>query len=396
MFKRSINLSSLKNSFFLWGPRQAGKSSLLKVSFPEAIWIDLLKSENLIHYQQDRSRLRQAVRAQNPKASKWVVIDEVQKIPELLDEVHWLIENERVRFALCGSSARKLKRGHANLLGGRALRRELFGLSAHEIGKDFDLIRGLNHGFLPNHYIQDDYQDLLRSYCTDYLKEEIFAEGIVRNLPAFSSFLHVASFSDTAQVEFLNIAREVGVSAPTIKSYFEILEDTLIGQFIPSYRKRSKRRIQTSPKFYFFDVGIVNTLAKRGPMQAGSELFGKAFENWVFHELRCYKAYRNPDLDISFWKLSTGQEVDFILNDMEVAVEAKSSAKILDKHLKGLRELKPEHKSVKKRIVVSTETNARESDDGILILPAKEFVERLWSGDLLWKSRHWQIQALAK
>jgi predicted AAA+ superfamily ATPase len=382
MYKRSIDLSKIKSSFFLWGPRQAGKSSLLHLTYRDAVWIDLLQSENFIRYQQDPSRLREEL-SQNNVTGRWVVIDEVQKIPALLDEVHWLIENRKLKFALCGSSARKLKRGHANLLGGRALRRELFGFTAHELGHDFDLEKGLTRGFLPNHFLNDDYQDRLRSYCSDYLKEEIFAEGLVRNLPAFSNFLRVASFSDTEQVEFATIAGDVGVSAPTIRSYFEILEDTLIGEFVYAYRKRAKRRVQTSPKFYFFDIGVVNSLAKRGPITIDSELSGKAFENWVFHELRCYRSYRQPDLEISFWKLAGGREVDFILNDLECAIEVKSSSHINEKHLKGLRELKSEYPKVKRRIVVSNEKVSRKTSDGIEILSVSDFIETLWGDGFL-------------
>lgn len=355
---------------------------MLHLSFPKAVWVDLLLSENFIKYQQDPSRLRQELMSK-PRDQEWVVIDEVQKIPGLLDEVHWLIENYRLKFALCGSSARKLKRGHANLLGGRALRRELFGLTAVELGNAFDLEKILNRGFLPNHFENEDYADRLRSYCSDYLKEEIFAEGLVRNLPAFSAFLTVASFSDTEQVSFSNIASDVGVSAPTIKSYFEILEDTLIGQFVPAYRKRPKRRTQSSPKFHFFDVGVVNSLAKRKYVEKGSELFGKALENWVFHELRCFKAYNAPDLEISYWRLSDGREVDFILNDLECAIEVKGSEKISDKHLKGLRELKMEYPGVKRRIIVSTEAVSRVTSDGIEILSIKDFIARLWVGDFI-------------
>jgi predicted AAA+ superfamily ATPase len=381
MYKRSIDLSKIKSSFFLWGPRQAGKSSLLKASLPGAIYIDLLLSDNFIKFNQAPSRLREELLLRQDHDS-WVIIDEIQKVPALLDEVHWLIENRRFKFALCGSSARKLKRGHANLLGGRALRFELFGLTAFELKKDFDLETVLNRGFLANHVLHADYRDRLRSYCNDYLKEEIFAEGLVRNLPAFSSFLHVAAFSDTEQVEYATIASDVGVSAPTIKSYFEILEDTLIGQFLHPFRKRPKRRLQTAPKFYFFDVGVVNALAKRGYVEKKSELFGKTFENWIFHELRCFKSYRSPDLDIYFWKLSNGVEVDFILNDLECAIEVKAAEKITNKHLHGLRELKTEHPKVKRRLVVCTEETPRVTEDGIEILPYREFVNQLWSGKI--------------
>jgi predicted AAA+ superfamily ATPase len=381
MYKRITDLSSLKCSFFLWGPRQVGKSSLLHKLFPNAYWVDLLQSESFIKYQQQPSLLREEL-SSLPQKTEWVVIDEVQKIPILLNEIHWLIENKKMKFALCGSSARKLKRGHANLLGGRALRRELFGFTHDELGDDFDLEKLLNRGYIPNHYIQDDYLDRLRSYCSDYLKEEIFAEGLIRNLPAFSTFLNVASFSDTEQVEFASIASDVGVSAPTIKSYFEILEDTLVGQFLYPYRKRPKRRIQASPKFYFFDVGVVNSLTKRNQIEQGSELFGKAFENWIFHEIRCFKAYSKPELEITFWKLSNGHEVDFILNDLECAIEVKSASKISDKHLRGLRELKIEHPKTKRLILVCTEAISRRTSDGIEILNYKDFVLKLWQFEL--------------
>lgn len=378
MYKRSLDLDKIESSFFLWGPRQVGKTSLLKSSFPNAIWVDLLQSENFIKYQQDGSRLRQELLHSNSESKTWVVIDEIQKVPSLLDEVHWLIENRKMKFALCGSSARKVKRGHANLLGGRALRRELFGLTAIELGQGFCLPELLNRGYLPNHLLHDNYRDRLRSYCSDYLKEEIYEEGLVSNLPAFSTFLNVASFSDAEQVEFSNIAVDVGVSPPTIRSYFEILEDTLIGQFILAYRKRPKRRIQIAPKFYFFDVGVVNSLAKRGHIEHGSELFGKAFENWVFHELRSFKSYCEPDLEITFWKLSSGREVDFILNDLKCAIEVKSSERISEKHLKGLRELKIEHPKVKRRVVVCTEKVSRKTEDGIEILTVSDFCSQLW------------------
>lgn len=382
MYKRTLDLAKIESSFFLWGPRQVGKTSLLRASFPNAVWIDLLLSENFVKYQHNPSILTQELSLHHK--NDWVVIDEIQKVPELLDEVHWLIENQHLKFALCGSSARKVKRGHANLLGGRALRRELRGLTAFELGAEFDVTEVCNRGYIPNHYRHQDYKDRLRSYCSDYLKEEIYSEGIVRNLPAFSTFLNAACFSDTQQVEFASIARDVGVSAPTIKSYFEILEDTLIGQFIRSYRKKPKRRIQTSPKFYFFDIGVVNSLARRGRIEIGSELFGKAFENWVFHELRSFKAYHDRDMDFSFWKLSDGREVDFIINDLECAIEVKATEKVLDKHLKGLRELKNEYSKVKRRIVVCAEKVSRKTPDGIDILSVSDFILQLCEN-------HWQL-----
>jgi predicted AAA+ superfamily ATPase len=313
-----------------------------------------------------------------------VVIDEVQKVPALLDEVHWLIENFRsVRFALCGSSARKLKRGGANLLGGRAIRKHLFGLSAAEIGSGFDLARMLNQGYLPRHYSSSRVTALLDAYVSDYLKEEIAAEGLVRNLPVFSSFLPVAALSDAELVNFSTIARECGTSSHTIQSYFSILVDTYQGSWLPAFRKRPKRRVIGAPKFYFSDVGTVNYLAKRKSLSPGSELFGKAFENWIHHELRAYLSYKETYAELSYWRLASGIEVDFVINDMEFAIEAKASSKIHMDHLRGLRELKVDHPRLRRSTVVCLEPKARRTEDGIEVLPYNEFVARLWSGELL-------------
>ncbi len=315
--------------------------------------------------------------------SNIVVIDEIQKIPQLLDEVHWLIENTKFAFALCGSSARKVRRGHANLLGGRAIRHELFGFVSAELKKDFDLVQMINHGYLPRHYLSRSYENLLRSYINDYLKEEIAAEALVRNLPAFSQFLRAAALSDTELLNYSTIARECGVSSPAVKEYFQILVDTMLASFLESYQKRPKRRVIGASKVYFSDVGVVNHLAKRGKLQPGSELFGKAFENWVFHELNAYRVYSELYFDLSYWRLASGTEVDFIVNDMELAIEAKSSAKITHDHLRGLRELAKDHPKVKRRILVSLESRSRRSDDGIDIMTYSEFAKRLWSGELI-------------
>lgn len=326
--------------------------------------------------------LRQELEAENPGPGTQIVIDEIQKVPALLDEVHWLMENRQVHFALCGSSARKVKRGAANLLGGRAMRYELHGLSAGELGREFDLDRMLNHGYLPRIYQASRPARMLDSYIADYLKEEIAAESLVRDLQTFSNFLDIAALSDGEIVNFSNIGRECGVSSHTTKSHFQILEDTLLGKWLPAYRKRPKRRVIGAPKFYFADVGVVNRLARRGELSAGSELYGKAFENWVFHELSAYLSYREVDTELSYWRLASGIEVDFVVGDMEIAIEAKSGSRITRDHLKGLRSLAEDHPGVRRRIVVCSESRARRTEDGIDILPAKTFIRRLWDGDL--------------
>ena len=357
---------------------------LLKSIYPDAIWYDLLKTNLYVQLIEKPSLLREELlHAVSGGKAGFVVIDEIQKIPSLLDEVHWLIENAGIAFGLCGSSARKVRKGHANLLGGRAIRYELFGFVSEELGTGFDLTRMVNHGYLPRHYLSTTCDKLVRSYVNDYLKEEIAAEALVRNLPAFSNFLSAAALSDTELVNYSSIARECGISAPAVKEYFQILIDTLLARFLEAYRKRPKRRVIGSPKFYFSDVGVVNCLAKRGRLEPGSELFGKAFENWVFHELSAYRAYSGLDYDLSYWRLASGIEVDFIMGDMEIAVEAKSSSKITSDHLRGLREIIKDHPKLKRRILVSLEARARKTQDGIEILPYSDFAKYLWSGALI-------------
>ncbi len=384
MFRRSLRLPpSGKESFFLWGPRQTGKSTLLRERYPDCKWLDLLKSDEFVYYVAHPERLRQEIEAEGPQPDKQIVIDEVQRVPELLNEVHWLIENHGLKFALCGSSARKVRRGGANLLGGRAIRYALRGLTASELGNDFYLDRMLNHGYLPRMYETDEPARMLDSYIADYLDEEIAAEGLVRQLPVFARFLDVAALSDGDSINFANIASDCGVSSPTVKGYFEILDDTLLGTWLPAYRRRAKRRTVKSPKFYFADVGIVNRLARRGTVIAGSEQYGKAFENWVHHELAAYISYRNVDARLTYWGIPSQTEVDFLLDDLSIAVEAKSSENISNQHLKGLRSIAVEYPEMPQRVVVCREQRARLTDDGILILPAERFVERLWNGDLL-------------
>jgi predicted AAA+ superfamily ATPase len=382
MFKRALPLPSRPtDSFFLWGPRQTGKSTLLRGLYPDAFWLDLLKTDDLVRYTQRPSLLREELEAEPTR--RLVVVDEIQKVPGLLDEIHWLIENRSRVFAMSGSSARKVRRSHANLLGGRAVRYELFGLTSEEIGRGFDLVRALNHGLLPRHYLADAPGRYLRAYVQDYLKEEILQEGLSRNLPAFSTFLSTAALSDAELISYTSIARECGVSSPAVKDWFEILVDTLLGSYLPAYTKRPKRRVIGAPKFYFADVGVVNVLAKRGRIEPGSPLFGKAFESWVHHELRAYSQYRERFFDLSHWRLASGIEVDFIVDDMAGAIEAKGTGRVRSDELNGLRQLVVDHGRIKRRCVVCLEPRARVTEDGIEVLPWKTFRDRLWAGELL-------------
>ena len=316
----------------------------------------------------------------NPPENRPVVIDEVQKIPELLDEVQWLIVNKRIQFILCGSSARKLRRGGGNLLGGRAVRFELFPLVYPEI-PNFDILRALNNGLLPRHYRAANPADLMRAYVGEYLKEEIAAEALSRSIPAFSRFLDAAAFSNGEVVSYQNIASECGVSGPTVKQYFQILEDTLLARFVPSFQKRPKRRVVQAPRFYFFDVGLANFLLKRGKIVARSEAFGKAFEHLIYQELAAHSHYCGLHYPIAYWRTSSQFEVDFILGDHQVAIEVKGSDQVVAHHLKGLKAFREEYK-IQQAIVVSRDPKPR-IVDGISILPWEEFLKKLWGGKIL-------------
>lgn len=379
MFVRKQVLEGSGNeSLFLWGARQTGKSTLLKSLFPNALWFDLLLSDTFLRYQSEPQQFRQAVLASGNTVP--VVVDEIQKIPALLDEIHWLIVNHSVRFILSGSSPRKIIRAGNNPLGGRALRYELYPLIHAEI-PDFELLRALNNGLLPRHYLSENPKKLIEAYIGNYLKDEILAEAKIRNINAFTQFLEAAAFSNGEIVNYSNIATECGVSHNTVKEYFQILEDTLLGRFLPSFQKKPKRRVILAPKFYYFDLGIVNKLLKRGRIEAKSESFGHAFEHFIYQELHAHSKYSEKDYMISYWRTTSQFEVDFILGDHEVAIEVKGTDNVQPRHLKGLKSFSEEY-SVKKLIVVSDDPLERKAGD-ISIVPWKIFLERLWQGEII-------------
>ena len=369
---------SAGESFFLWGARQTGKSTLLKKLYPDSIWFDLLHSDVFERLQRNPSQLREIIMAAQPK--KPVVIDEIQKIPALLDEIHWLIENAQTRFILSGSSPRKIIRSQANLLGGRALRYELFPLVSTEI-PDFDLLRALNNGLLPRHYLSDDPKKMISAYIGNYLQDEILAEARIRNVSSFSRFLEIAAFSNGEMVNYTNIASECGVSAPTIKEYFQILADTLTGRFLPSFQKRPKRRVILAPKFYFFDVGIVNYLLKRGRIEQGSEMYGNAFEHFIYQEIVAHSHYSGIQYPLYYWRTASQIETDFVLGDHEVAIEVKSTTNANPRHAKGLHQFAEEY-TLKKQLLVTNDLYPRQMGN-VLVLPWKVFLEKLWSGEII-------------
>ncbi|MCZ8230033.1 DUF4143 domain-containing protein [Flavobacterium sp.] len=378
LVRKQILEGAAEESLFLWGARQTGKSTLLKNLFPDALWFDLLQSDVFERFQKRPVQFRETILA--TASGTVVVVDEIQKIPALLDEIHWLMVNHSVRFVLSGSSPRKIIRSGANLLGRRALHYELYPLIYAEI-PNFDLLRGLNNGLLPRHYLSEHPKKMLSDYIGNYLRDEIIAEAKIRNIGAFTKFLEAAAFSNGEMVNYTNIASDCGVSAITIKEYFQILEDTLIGRFVPSFQKKPKRRVILAPKFYYFDIGIANYLLKRGTIEMGSEAFGSAFEHFIYHELYAHSNYSEGNYTISYWRTTSQIEVDFILGDHEVAIEVKGTDNVQLRHLKGLKSFSEEYE-VKKLLVVSNDPFERVVGN-VTVLPWRIFLQRLWEGDII-------------
>jgi len=375
IIKRILDIRLPKNrSAFLWGPRKTGKTYWIRENFSGSVLIDLLKSDIFADYASRPSLLRE----QYQHHKSIIIIDEIQMVPDLLNEIHWLIENTKVSFLMTGSSARKLRRGHANLLAGRAWRYTMAPLTYSET-EGFNLEEVIISGLLPPHFLSEDPLQDLRSYVADYLKEEIAVEAVTQNIPAFSEFLRVSALTSSELLNYTNVGRETGVSAKVVRSYFQILEDTLLGFRIRPWRKAKNRRLIETEKFYFFDVGVCNYLARRSP-KMGTPEFGKSFEHYILMELKAYQAYRNPELEIRFWRTTSGFEVDYVLNDMITAIEVKGSQRIHSAHTKGLQVLLEEF-PVKNAIIVSLERQPRTLESGIEILPWQVFLERLWSGD---------------
>lgn len=382
MFKRIQRLEEIETeSLFLWGARQTGKSTLLHTLFPTARYYDLLKADEFARLNIDPSKLRQEVEMMDEGSI--VIIDEVQKIPALLDEVHWLMTNHDIHFILCGSSARKLRRCGANLLGGRAIREELFPLVSAEI-PDFDLNRALNNGMIPRHYLVGNPQRRLQAYIGDYLQQEIIAESIVRKLQSFTRFLEVAAISDSEIINYTNIAKDCGVSSKSVKEYFSILEETLLGYFVPAYTKTVKRRLIQSPKFYYFDVGIVNHLLKRTPLRPGTSEYGHAMEHLIIQELKAYLGYSHSEKQLTYWHtLDNKYEVDAIIGNAEYAIEVKSSNNASSSDTKGLKAFGEEHPNAK-LILISMDEYPKMMN-GIEVWPARQFLERLWENRMVKK-----------
>lgn len=364
-----------EQSAFLWGPRKVGKTYWIREHLAKAQLIDLLKTDTFAEYASHPSLLRE--RYQDHKGL--IVIDEVQKVPSLLDEVHWLIENKKIPFLLTGSSARKLKRGHANLLGGRAWKRHMTPLSFIEV-EGFDLEKVFVSGLLPPHFLSTNPEEDLRAYVADYLKEEIAAEALTQDIPSFSDFLRVAALTSSELLNYTNVGRECGISPKVVRTYFQILEDTYLGFRIPPWKRSKNRRMIETEKFYLFDVGLSNYLSRRAP-RLGTPEFGKSFEHYILMELMAYQAYRQPEMEIAFWRTSTNQEVDFLINDKQLALEIKGG-KVHEGDIRNMKALL-EDGSVGKAIIISLEKQKRKISSDIIIYPWQDFLEELWQDKLL-------------
>jgi uncharacterized protein len=371
--ERSLTLPVLlaQKSHFLFGPRQTGKSSLIAHTLKNVRVYDLLDSALYLALGQNPNRLEQELTPQD----RIVVIDEIQRIPELLNEVHRLIEKRGVRFLLTGSSARKLRRGGVNLLGGRARTRYLHPLTCHELGTHFDLHRAVTHGLIPSIYFSDDPRADLQAYTGSYLQQEIVAEGVTRNVPAFSRFLRVAALCNGTIVNFTNVANDAQVARTTVYEYFEILKETLVLHELPAWKLSRKRKPLSSSKYYFFDVGVVATLQGR-EFRFGTPEFGEAFETYLMHELLSYREYVSGE-PVSYWRSTSGFEVDFLIGD-HTAIEVKAKPTVSPQDLKSLHALAEEN-TVKRLLCVSLEPRTRRIGE-ITILPFQEFLTALWSG----------------
>lgn len=373
MYSRIISPPNDK-SFFLFGPRGTGKTTWVKAAFPHAIFIDLLESEVYNDLLANPQRLEKFI----PKDFKnWIIIDEVQRTPELLNEIHRLIEKNHYRFVLTGSSARKLRTKGVNLLGGRALIYPFHQLTALELGKDFNLKHSLTFGQLPSVYKEADPKAYLESYVKAYLREEVQQEGLTRNLGAFSRFLEAASFSQGAVVNTSSVARECGIERKVVENYFSILEDLLIGYRVPVFTKKAKRRMAAHQKFYFFDVGIYRTLRPSGPLDSPEEIEGMAIETLLFQELKAVNDCLKLGYDLYYWHTANRVEVDFILYGKRglKAFEVKRTGRISESMLRGLRMFQKDYPTAKSYFIYGGKRRLYEGN--ITILPIEEALLKL-------------------
>lgn len=381
-----INHDLERKSQFLFGPRQTGKTSWIREELGGVRYHFNLLDKKLVKALQDNPALFAGMLRREGIDNGLVVVDEIQKLPFLLDEVHNLIESTDIRFLLTESSARRLREQGTNLLGGRAGRREMFPLVWPEIKSDEPELNSIfRTGLIPSMYLSDNPDADLFDYVQLYLNEEIQAEGLVRSLPSFERFLEVAALGNSEMLNYENISKEVGVSRSAVMSWFQILYDTLIAFEVPAYTKTKKRKAYASSKFYMFDLGVIRQLLGFDKVETGSTEYGKFFETYMAMEMRAYIGYRSrPKLNITpicYWRSISGFEVDFILME-KIAIETKTTRRHTARDLKGLKALKEEG-LCSRYILVCNEEYAQITDDGIEIVPWKQFLDELWSGKVI-------------
>ena len=362
-----------RKSCFLFGPRQTGKSTLIRQQFADCPVWNLLDQTLFLRLSRNPALIRESLA--DRRGTRIVVIDEIQRMPELLNEVHLLIEEHGIRFLLTGSSARRLRRKGVNLLGGRARSRALHPLLRVELGDRFDLDRALEHGLLPPIFFSESPAEDLAGYAGDYLREEVAAEALVRNIGAFSRFLEVAALAHGELVNFANMANDAQVPASTVREYYEILKDTLIAHEVPAFTDTRRRKAISTSKYYLFDVGVARHLQGRRGLAPGTSEYGMAFESFIGQEIRAWcDHHRHPAP--RYWRSKSQFEVDFVFADM--AVEVKAKAHVGARDLKGVKALREEGVCAR-YVVVSLEPTPRRAD-GVSILPWADFLDRLWAG----------------
>ncbi len=379
MYHRIFDIENrLDEAMFLFGGRQTGKSTLLKERFPKAVYFDLLNSELRNRFKQNPELFRESL-LRYPSQTL-VIVDEIQKVPDLLEEVHWLMVNKGLWFILSGSSARKIRKSGANNLGGRAIPETLYPLVSAEI-PDFDLDRAVQNGMIPRHYMVANARNRMKGYIELYLKEEIIEEALVQNVDDFVRFMEVAAIMDGEILNYENVAGDCEVSANTVKAYYKILTDTLLGFEVPAYRKVIKRKLYKSPRFYYFDVGIANYLTRRHHLASKTPEYGHAFEHLVMQEIVAYLGYSGSDEELSYWHTYEDLEVDAVIGDARVAIEIKSTEKVGHDHKKGLIEFAKEHPETK-QILVSRDRISRRSGD-VDLYYVTDFFKTLWAGEII-------------
>lgn len=383
-----------KSSIILLGTRKAGKSTYLNERYPNSTYADLLDPDTYDKYKSKRSAFLNEIETlkKTNKLIEPVIIDEIQKIPELLDSVHLLIEKYKIKFILCGSSARKLYRAGVNMLGGRAIGKRCFPLTYYEIVNSdipFDLLKAMQQGLIPDHYLNDtEYKHIIRTYVREYIDLEIKAEGLVRNVDSFYKFVNSIGFCNTDLMNYSNIARDCGVTAKTVKTYYDILCETFMGSYIYPFKNSNKRQtISSTPKFYLFDIGIANHLSKDNIESLDSSAAGKLFEHFIYLELLAYNEYKDRFADFYFWRTKHDIEVDFIISQykkVKVAIECKLSKNIRSRDLKSI-EAFAEENDAEKLILVSLDTSfiIKQTKNGkdVYLMPYDMFLKDLWSGE---------------